>query len=250
MHDKLHFLSRAGHSRVLLLLGISVLLPGITAQDWKWVGNSSTLYAPRVTNVNFLLTIYTHHEEERLMITKGRCTDLFFFVKFSQLISSGKYMGLRQCSPYQAETGKIYRLKQHFVPPVTARRVTMSRGLKIPFLYSHKVSTWFCYFCLFLFSNRLHYRVFYSLYLYENAFEATCASINSVFDQNFTGQQSIMRYRYAKLYCTFHKLGNSKVQKPPSQLHFSLLSIIITITSNEPWNTENHKSQTMTFWTH
>ena len=41
-------------------------------------------------------------------------------------------------------------------------------------------------------------------------------------------------------------------------LHFSLPSIIITITGNEPWNTEtqkgskstNHKSQTITFWTH
>ena len=146
-------------------------------------------------------------------------------------------MGFRQCSPYQAVTSKICRLKQHFVPPATAWS-----GLKIPFLYSHKVLTWFCYFCLFLFSNRLHYRVFYSLYLYENAFEATCASINSVFDQNFTGQQSIMRYRYAKLYCAFHKLANAKVQKPPSQLHFLLPSIIITITSNEPWNTETHKT--------
>ena len=35
-------------------------------------------------------------------------------------------------------------------------------------------------------------------------------------------------------YCTFHKHANSKVQKLPSQLHFSLPSIIITITSNEP----------------
>ena len=40
-----------------------------------------------------------------------------------------------------------------------------------------------------------------------------------------------------------------------SQLRFSLPSIIITITSNEPWNTESTKrieirqSQTMTFWT-
>ena len=25
-----------------------------------------------------------------------------------------------QCSPYQAVTGKIYRLKQHFLPPATA----------------------------------------------------------------------------------------------------------------------------------
>ena len=26
----------------------------------------------------------------------------------------------KQCSPYQAVTGKIYRLKQHFLPPATA----------------------------------------------------------------------------------------------------------------------------------
>ena len=45
-----------------------------------------------------------------------------------------------------------------------------------------------------------------------------------------------------KLYCTFHKHANSKVQKLPSQLRFSLPSIIITITSNEPWNTETHKT--------
>ena len=43
-------------------------------------------------------------------------------------------------------------------------------------------------------------------------------------------------------YCVFHKHANSKVQKPPSQLRFSLPSIIITITSNEPWNTETHKT--------
>ena len=42
----------------------------------------------------------------------------------------------------------------------------------------------------------------------------------------------------------FQKHVNSKVQKPPSQLLFLLMSIIIiiiTITSNEPWNTETHK---------
>ena len=43
-------------------------------------------------------------------------------------------------------------------------------------------------------------------------------------------------------YCTFHKYANSKVQKTPSQLRFSLPSIIITIISNEPWNTETHKT--------
>ena len=88
MHDKLHFLSRAGYSRVLLLLGISILLPGITAQDWKWVGNSSTLYVPRVTNINFLLTIYRRHEEERLWAFNDyqRKIHWSFFFKFSQLI--------------------------------------------------------------------------------------------------------------------------------------------------------------------
>ena len=29
-----------------------------------------------------------------------------------------------QCSPYQVATGKIYRLKQHFLPPATAQRFT------------------------------------------------------------------------------------------------------------------------------
>ena len=43
-------------------------------------------------------------------------------------------------------------------------------------------------------------------------------------------------------YCAFHKYANSKVQKTPSQLRFSLPSIIITIISNEPWNTETHKT--------
>ena len=43
-------------------------------------------------------------------------------------------------------------------------------------------------------------------------------------------------------YCAFHKHANSKVHKPPSQLRFPLPSIIITITSNEPWNTETHKT--------
>ena len=47
--------------------------------------------------------------------------------------------------------------------------------------------------------------------------------------------------KFRKYYCAFHKHGNSKVQKPPSQLRFSLPSIIITITSNEPWNTETQK---------
>ena len=39
----------------------------------------------------------------------------------------------------------------------------------------------------------------------------------------------------------FSQTCESKVQKPPSQLRFSLPSIIVTITSNETWNTETHK---------
>ena len=45
-----------------------------------------------------------------------------------------------------------------------------------------------------------------------------------------------------RFYCAFYKHRNSKVQKPPSQLCLSLPSIIITITSNEPWNRETHKT--------
>ena len=48
-------------------------------------------------------------------------------------------------------------------------------------------------------------------------------------------------YHYHFYYCTFHKHANSKAQKLPSQLCFSMPSIIITITRNEPWNTETHK---------
>ena len=53
---------------------------------------------------------------------------------------------------------------------------------------------------------------------------------------------TIAKFENDTSYCAFHKHGNSKVQKPPSQLRFSLPSIIITITSNEPWNTETHKT--------
>ena len=41
-------------------------------------------------------------------------------------------------------------------------------------------------------------------------------------------------------WCAFLKHVNSEAQKPPSQLRFSLPSIIITFTSNERWNTETH----------
>ena len=45
-------------------------------------------------------------------------------------------------------------------------------------------------------------------------------------------------------YCAFHKHANSKVQKMPSQLRFSLPSIIIMITSTEPCNTQNGSKST------
>ena len=48
-----------------------------------------------------------------------------------------------------------------------------------------------------------------------------------------------------KVWCchsALHKQANSIFHKPPSQLRFSLPSIIITITSNEPWNTKTHKT--------
>ena len=43
-------------------------------------------------------------------------------------------------------------------------------------------------------------------------------------------------------YCAFYKHATSKVQKPLSQLHLSLPSIIILITNNESLNTETHKT--------
>ena len=48
--------------------------------------------------------------------------------------------------------------------------------------------------------------------------------------------------KYTGLLLRFSQTRNSKVQKPPLQLRFSLPSIIITITSNKPWNTETHKT--------
>ena len=42
-------------------------------------------------------------------------------------------------------------------------------------------------------------------------------------------------------YCAFQKHTNSQGQKPPSPVRFPLPSIMITITSNEPWNKKNTK---------
>ena len=43
-------------------------------------------------------------------------------------------------------------------------------------------------------------------------------------------------------YCAFQNYANTEVQKLPSQLRFSPPSIIITMTSNEPWNKETPKT--------
>ena len=58
----------------------------------------------------------------------------------------------------------------------------------------------------------------------------------------FLGPAKLWKTAELSVYCAFHKHANSKVHKPPSQLRFSLTSIIITITSNEPWNKETHKT--------
>ena len=46
----------------------------------------------------------------------------------------------------------------------------------------------------------------------------------------------------AYCHCVFQKHASCEVQKPTSRWRSSLLSIIITITSNEPSNTETPKS--------
>ena len=42
-------------------------------------------------------------------------------------------------------------------------------------------------------------------------------------------------------YCSYKKHANSEVQKLLLRMHFLLPSILITITSNKPWNRETHK---------
>ena len=49
-------------------------------------------------------------------------------------------------------------------------------------------------------------------------------------------------YSFAAGHWAFQKHTHSEAQKPPSQLRFSLPLIVITITSNEPWNTETHET--------
>ena len=75
---------------------------------------------------------------------------------------------------------------------------------------------------------------------------------------NQTQNQNVFPTFQVWNYWAFQKHAKTEVQKPPSQLRFSLPSIIFTITSNEPWNTESHTTdrnppitnhKTVTFWT-
>ena len=92
---------------------------------------------------------------------------------------------------------------------------------------------------------------FYTAQLGEVWFACICdqsgvESFNCVF--NLPGLlQKFQVPSICNIYCTFQKHKNNENQKPPSQLHFSPQSILITVTSNEP--STNHQSQTMTFWT-
>ena len=68
-------------------------------------------------------------------------------------------------------------------------------------------------------------------------------------------QNSVFTCKVVVCYCLFHKHENSKVEKPPSQLCFSLPSILVTNkqrtlkhrnTQNGSKST-NHKSETIAF---
>ena len=78
--------------------------------------------------------------------------------------------------------------------------------------------------------------VFQHLYFNNKTSSAHSSSVNAL-------ESLSDSFRTVLLYCTFQKHANSEVLKPPSQLRFSLPeSIIIMITSNEPQNTEAHKT--------
>ena len=82
---------------------------------------------------------------------------------------------------------------------------------------------------------------------------AVCNQQRSFWQRGFVNLQGVRRTRNIhfditwRIYRAFHKHANFKVGKPPSQLCFSLPSIIInTQNGSKP---TNHRSQTMTFWT-
>ena len=47
-------------------------------------------------------------------------TNVVPIIDYDLSLFGKSYYEILQCSPYQAVTGKIYRLKQHFLPPATA----------------------------------------------------------------------------------------------------------------------------------
>ena len=71
--------------------------------------------------------------------------------------------------------------------------------------------------------------------------------VNIVHRQVQKSKQHVTK-RYSKLHnhstllCFSQTQETLKLKKLPSQLRYPLLSIIITITSNKPWNTETHKT--------
>ena len=83
--------------------------------------------------------------------------------------------------------------------------------------------------------------------------KAVCNQQRSFWQRSFVNLQGVRRTKSIHfditwgIYCAFHKQANSKVQKPPSQLCFSLPSIIIN--TQDGSRPTNPRSQTMTFWT-
>ena len=92
-------------------------------------------------------------------------------------------------------------------------------------LLTHGLALW-CAFPKLISTSWMHF-IAWSL-----TWADTCSKNKLLFEQN-----ALRVHYYA-----FRKHANSKVQKPPSQLRFSLPPIIITITSNEPWNKGTHKT--------
>ena len=80
-------------------------------------------------------------------------------------------------------------------------------------------------------------------------YQTMMEAVARIFENFFTSKEQCKQiqrndnlYNNIKSYCAFHKYANSKAQKPPSQLHFLLPLIVITITSNKPSYTETHKT--------
>ena len=99
-----------------------------------------------------------------------------------------------------------------------------------------EINVWYCF-------------IYFYVFVVQRKDKVSLFSINNFMCQPYRGwfidylkterKQTFFCFNFCctkQHYCAFHKHANSKVQKSPSQLRFSLPSIIITITSNEPWN--------------